>query len=297
MREQLLSPRTLCICVLAAVFAAVCLLSGCTISKTYDSLNKSKIDANDDMIVFSFDAGKADAHLIYTKNHAVLIDCGEKGFGKEIAAFMENNDIKTLDYLIITHFDKDHVGGAAKVMKSVKVENVLQSNCPKDSDEYNEYLEQLKSSGIEPQTLREDTDFTAGDISFTVNVPAQETYENDPSNNSSLITSVEFGENKLLFAADAQAERLEEFTASNTTDYDYLKVPYHGNKLDGTKKFLESTKPEIAVITSSENEPESKKTVEKLEDIGCTVYLTKDSPVAVRCDGKTLTVEMPEQAS
>lgn len=283
--------------VLAAVTAAVCMLSGCSISKSFDADNTAKIAANDDMIVFSFDAGKADAHLIYTKDNAILIDCGEKGFGKEIVAFMQKNGIKSLDYMIITHFDKDHVGGAAKVMKSVKVGSVLQSNSPKESEEYTEYLNQLKASGINPETVREDTDYTAGDIKFTVNAPAEETYEEDPSNNSSLITSIEYGENHFLFAADALGPRLDEFTNQNTIDYDYLKVPYHGRNVDNTKKFLESTNPEIAVIPTSDDEPESKKTMKKLEEYGCTVYITKDSPVAVRCDGKTLTVEMPDKAS
>lgn len=270
------------------------LLTGCSLDSKPDSShaaqNTSLAPCENELKVYCFSAGKADAQLIYTKDHAVLIDCGEKGFGKEITAFMEDIGVTSLDYLIITHFDKDHVGGAAKVIRSVEVKNVLQSNCPKDSEEYSEYLAQLSESGITAQTVTEDTAFTAGDISFTVNAPDRDTYEDDPSNNSSLITAVEYGESRLLFAGDAQEDRLKEFTAENTTDYDYLKVPYHGSRIKGMKDFLESTKPKIAVITCSDDEPESKKTVSQLEAQGCEIYLTREAPVAVKSDGETLTV-------
>ena len=50
-----------------------------------------------------------------------MIDCAEKDDGKDIAEFLEKKGITNLDYLIITHFDKDHIGGAAKVLHSVYV--------------------------------------------------------------------------------------------------------------------------------------------------------------------------------
>lgn len=270
------------------------LLAGCSgLNAEHDTVsaqNSALAPSENELKVYCFSAGKADAQLIYTKDHAVLIDCGEKGFGKEITAFMEDIGVTSLDYLIITHFDKDHIGGAAKVMRSLEVENVLQSNCPKDSEEYSEYLVQLSESAITAQTVTEDAAFTAGDISFTVNAPDRDTYEDDPSNNSSLITTVEYGSSRLLFAGDAQEDRLKEFTAENTTDYDYLKVPYHGNRIKGLKDFLESTNPEIAVITCSDDEPESEKTVSQLEAQGCAIYLTREAPVAVKSDGETLSV-------
>ena len=86
--------------------------------------------------VYCFSAGKADAMLLYTDNSAVLIDTGRKGFGKEILAYLEAEGISSLDKMIITHFDKDHVGGAAKLLHNIPIGEVLQSNYPKESEEY-----------------------------------------------------------------------------------------------------------------------------------------------------------------
>ena len=104
----------------AALLCAALLLSGCgQATLVADTASGTKLE------VYCFSAGKADAFLLYTEESAVLIDCGEKGFGKEILAYMEEAGIESLDYLIITHFDKDHVGGAAKVINSTPVETVL----------------------------------------------------------------------------------------------------------------------------------------------------------------------------
>ncbi|MCR5540954.1 MAG: MBL fold metallo-hydrolase [Ruminococcus sp.] len=270
------------LCIAAAALSAF--MSGCT-TKT----NKVDIkDISDGLTIYSFQAGKADAELIYGDDWAVLIDCGEKGFGKHIVAYMEEKGIKKLDYLIITHFDKDHVGGAAKVLKSCEVGAVLQSNSPKESEEYDNYLEELKNKNMTPQTVRDELTFTLGDAKFTVDPPAQEVYEKEPSNNSSLITEVTLGEVNMLFAGDAENDRLAEFTANNDKVYRFVKVPYHGHWQKQLKPFAEDIKAEIAVITSSEEEPEDKETTALFEKLGAEVFLTRTDSVIVKCDGKNI---------
>lgn len=238
-----------------------------------------------ELTVYSFQAGKADAHLIYTEDFAVLIDCGEKGFGKEIVSYMEDNGIKKLDYLIITHFDKDHVGGAAKVIRSVQIDNVLQSNSPKESVEYTSYLEELQNAGIQPQTVRSDLSFTLGDAAFTVDPPMLDFYEEDSSNNSSLVTWVTYGNYSMLFMGDCEDMRLREFMNANTLTCDYLKVPYHGHYQKELRAFINEVSPRFAVITSSDAEPEDEETLSYLKDVGAKTFLTRQAPVVAFTDG------------
>lgn len=269
----------------ALITAAALLFSGCSSGeKTYE-LTDGKLN------IYIFSAGKADAALFYTDSHAVLIDCGEKGFGKEILAFMDENDIDSLDCMIITHFDKDHVGGAAKILGSVEVGQVFQSNCPKDSEEYEKYVKRLDECGITPQTVRETVEVNFGAANFIIDPPAQETYETDPSNNSSLITTVELGYCTMLFAGDAEDDRMAEFTQANEIDCDLLKVPYHGHYQDGLKSFVESVDPEYAVMTCSDEEPEDEKTVKLLKKAGAKTFVTRKNAVRVSCDGVEVTVE------
>lgn len=269
-------------CVVVA--ALTVLLSGCVVkSKKYDI---SQI--GDGLTVYSFKAGKADAHLIYGEDWAVLIDCGEKGFGKDILKYMKENDIDRLDYLVLTHFDKDHVGGAAKVLGDVEVGEVLQSNCPRKSKEYDNYLDALDKAGITPVTVSERLSFELGDAEFTIDPPQSEDYKTDDSNNSSLITEVVYGKRALLFAGDAQDERLEEYILAPHRTFDFVKVPYHGHWQSSLTSFAEVTKASIAVITSSDKEPEDAETVVLFERTGAEVFQTRTADVIVKCDGENI---------
>lgn len=282
-RKMFMLKNFLCI----AATALTAFMSGCT-AKT----NKVSIDeVGKGLTIYSFKAGKADAELIYGDDWAALIDCGEKGFGKHITAYMEEQGIKKLDYLIITHFDKDHVGGAAKILRSCEVGTVLQSNSPKESEEYDNYLEELKNQGITAQTVREDMTFTLGEAVFTIDPPAQEAYEKEPSNNSSLITEVTLGDVNMLFAGDAENDRLKEFTANNDKVFSFVKVPYHGHWQKQLKPFAQSIKADIAVITSSDEEPEDKDTVDLFKKCGAEVFLTRTDSVIAKCDVKNIAAE------
>ncbi len=239
-----------------------------------------------------FSAGKADAALLTTENGTVLIDAGEKGFGKEIVSYLEGIGRTKIDYLIITHFDKDHVGGAAKVINSVEISNVLQSNYPKESDGYSNYLDALSDAAISPVTVRETYGFELDGVSFSVDPPAEEEYSHDPSNNSSLILTVKCGNETLLFTGDAENERMAEFINKGlAVDCSFMKIPHHGRWDKNLADLIEKTRPEYAVITSSDDEPEDDETVELLTSSGVATYFTRKAPVLLRCDGKSLTLE------
>ncbi len=270
---------------LALLLALVLLLTACGAKKAPDAGGSAA-----ELTVQFFDAGKADAILLTTANSAVLIDAGEKGFGKTILAYLEDQGIEKLDYLIVTHFDRDHVGGAAKIINNIAVGAVLQSNRPKDSEEYEKYVKALNNAGIEPLTVRDAYAFTLDGVTYAVDPPRKNSYAEDESNNSSLIVSVTNGENRFLFTGDAQTERLAEFLDANDTAYDVLKLPHHGKDEPLMSALLESTGPAYAVITSSDDEPESATVVGELERAGVTVLLTREGAVTLRSDGNRIEV-------
>ena len=241
--------------------------------------------------VWCFQAGKADAFLLWNEAGAVLIDTGESGFGKTILAKLEELGIQRLEYLILTHFDKDHVGGAKKVLSGIPVGTILQSNCPKEGAEaYEKYAAALEGLGLEARTLREELRFTLGDAVFTVDPPALERYAEDESNNSSLIVTVTHGANRLLFLGDAEDLRLAEFLAADPGRCAFVKLPHHGKYQKTLITLLSAVKPARALITSSEEEPEDPETLALLEENGVEVFLTRTAPVLVTSDGKTLDV-------
>ncbi len=234
---------------------------------------------------YFFQAGKADAILLTTENGAVLIDTGKKGFGKEIVAYCAEKGIGRIDCLILTHFDKDHVGGAARVLRELPVGRVLQSVYPKDSVEYEHYLKALRRTGLAPETVREALRFTLDGVSFTVDPPQLERYADSPSNNSSLIVTADCGGCRLLFPGDAESARLTEWLAGEPAPCAFLKLPHHGEWDRALEPLLGQIRPGCAVVTSSDKEPESPKTRELLERFGVTCFYTREAPVLLACDG------------
>ena len=262
-------------CLLAAVLLFV--LCGCG-AVAQQSAAAAQTDVSPaPLAVYFFDADKADAILLTTENTAVLIDCGEKGFGGTIADALAARGIKKLDLLIVTHFDQDHVGGAAKVIGAVEIGEVLQSNSPKDSSEYRKYIRALKKAGIEPLTVRETLSFEYDGVTITIDPPLEETYAENASNNSSLIVTVSLGSQTLLFMGDAESARIAEYLA-------------HGGREPMTEALLEAVQPEYAVITCSDDERESASTTAALRSCGAEIFLTRLGSVSVRCDGETTEV-------
>ena len=273
----------------ALLLTLLFLLSACGGVSDTKKASEAPAAAGGELEAHFFDAGKADAILLTTANSAVLVDAGEKGFGKTILAYLEEKGIDRLDCLIVTHFDQDHVGGAAKVLNNIAVGTVLQSNRPKDSEEYEKYVRALTNAGVEPVTVRELYEFTLDGVTYTVDPPRQAEYAADSSNNSSLIVTVRNGENRFLLTGDAQTERLAEVLDGENMSCDVLKVPHHGKDEPLLAALLEAATPAYAVITSSDEEPESEAVVQALESAGAAVLLTREGAVTIRSDGLTVT--------
>ena len=238
-----------------------------------------------EMTVTLLNAGKADAILIETGEGTVMIDTGLDENKQELLDELENRNITSLYALIITHFDKDHVGGADVVLANLDVKYVYTSYEAKDSGDIEEFTQALSQSTAVSSQISGTQTFALGGIRFTV-YGASGSYDKDESNNSSLIVTAECGSDSYLFMGDAQDERIREFLSVFHDTVSFLKVPYHGHKQDALGELAEAVKPQVSAITCSSDEPGSKelaKTVRILEEAGSRVYLTYEGTVMLRC--------------
>lgn len=275
---------------------AILLLSLCacsspnTVARRGDAKEKGL-----ELEVYFFAAGNADAILLTTEKSAVLIDCGKKGFGQTILEELNARGITRIDYLIITHFDQDHVGGAAKVINSIPIGCVVQNDRPGNSEAYEKYLRALDKAKVEPFTVNDSLTFVLDDVSFTVDPPQKDSYKHDNSNNSSLIVTVSCGEKTLLFMGDVQTERLKEFISTKAIDCDLLKLPHHGGADMEMEELITATMPEYAVICCSREEPDTTSSMQILREYGVSTFMTSEAPVQVTCDGSSLTVQYEQE--
>ena len=236
-----------------------------------------------------FKIGKADSILVTTHNQHMLIDTGEEEDVAEVLAYLEDANISSLDTLIITHFDKDHVGGADKILKQVTVKHVLMPNYTSTSKQTLEFIKAIEKTGVQATRVTETHHFEFGEAQISILPPHESTYDGD--NDYSLVTSIIYGETSFLFAGDAEATRLTELLNDRNLVHTFLKVPHHGRFNEQTTAFFQAVKPEIAVITASNKNPADEETLRSLRDIGAAVYITKDGTITVMSDGHTLTIQ------
>lgn len=268
---------------LAAVVLIVCLSNL--------SPSGSRLDA---MKITILKVGKADAIMVQTGDETLVIDAGEDEDGEEVAELLTNQGIYTVDTLIITHFDKDHVGGADTLVESLEVGQVFLPDYQGSGTEYLDFLAALEQKGVQPQRLTEPLSFRLGEADVLVEPPAS--YEaaemtDALDNNFSLITTVNHGENTLLFAGDAEKSRLREWLfRGSVRACDFLKIPHHGVYNTALEDLLEATLPQYAVICSSEKHPAQTQTLELLKRYNVRTLQTKDGDITVLSDGPTLEV-------
>ena len=243
-----------------------------------------------DLKIYFFNAGKADAILISKDDKNIMIDTGEERLKDDIFNYFKNNNIKKIDYLIITHFDKDHVGSASHIINNIEVDKVLQSNSPKDSTYYNNYIKALNNKNITPITVSNDYEIDLAGMNITVNGP-DKIYDSNESNNSSLITSIIYNDISFLFMGDAENKRLKDYLKEHNNTYNFLKVPYHGNYLKQFENLINITKPNYAVITCSSKEKESEETIDILKNNKIKYYLTRNGEINIYSDGKEIMIK------
>lgn len=271
--------------IIYALIMSLCLLCGCKNQK--ETVSAPEVTGQFAFTVMK--AGQADAIILKTQNHSVIIDLGEQDDGDEISEFLKENNISDVDYIFITHYDKDHIGGFAEVMETITAKNILVPNYEGTSDEYAEFIKAVTEKNLTVTRLTEDISFVLDDVLFEISVPKKQFYK-EGDNDYSLVISVTHGENTFLFAGDAEKERLSEVLSEFGRQYDFVKIPHHGKHNGNTKRFINTVKPQYAVITDSEKNPASDKTISYLVTQGAEIYSTKNGDVSVVSDGKEILI-------
>lgn len=244
------------------------------------------------MDIYTFSIGKADCSLLSFDGFNVLIDTGEEDDGDDIAEALEELQVEKLDLVILTHFDRDHIGGFAALSGTVRMERVIMPNYVRDSVYYEAMEEALAEYGIPAERLTADTSFQLGRASFTV-WTSTKTYDPEKGNDNqmSLVTAIAFDQVRLLFMADAEGGWLKDLCLeSYELGCNILKFPCHGKWQKNVPMLLALSLPQYAIVTDSEKNPAAEETLDALSTLDITTLRTLDGNVHLFTDGIKITV-------
>ena len=234
--------------------------------------------------------GAADCAILMTEDHTVVIDTGEAEDAGDILDVLSDYQRDTIDLLLISHYDKDHVGGAAELIDALTVRRVIGSTCPKDSEAYDSYQEALSQAGLtEEIPTQSETVTLSKEFTLTVCPPEQSVYSENESNNASAAVAVQYGDTRMLFTGDAMEERTQEILSEFSGSFDLIKLPHHGRETDTAAALSNAfgTDTTAFVVTSSKKEPEHK----HLDDaVTGDLFLTRDGTITAYSDGTSVKI-------
>ena len=225
--------------------------------------------------------GKADCIVINTGAEIIMIDTGEEENFSTIKSYLDEKGYEKIDKLILTHYDKDHIGSAPQIIENYTVGTVYESRFTKGTEEYYAYHTVIAKMNVMLVKLQEDFSFESGSCKLEINVPREKKYSNDNDNNTSLVISMVLENRSILFSADAKEERLSEIISECRREYDLIKLPHHGTYIENLPELICKTNPSYAVATDSKKNSTDQQTLELMNENGVRIFQTRYGAVHI----------------
>ena len=235
---------------------------------------------DDKLHIYALDVGQGDSFLIKTEDSKyILVDSGMNfEVIKEIQKVLPYWE-RTLDLVILTHPDQDHVGGFPKILEVYTVGAIIYWPINNSNLAFIQLKEAVKH-GITYYALTSKNDFRIGCCTyFDILWPDQpldlET-KIDNVNDTSLSFVLNVGGFSMFFGGDLGHDLEEKLFSEKFYDLDILKVGHHGSKHSTSDRFLDLSRPEIAVIGVGENNfgHPTKEVLDSLANANIKVYRT-----------------------
>jgi competence protein ComEC len=250
--------------------------------------------------VYVLDVGQGDAIALRSpRGRWVLVDAGPRlapgaDAGRRVVApFLRRQGVRSLDLLIVSHGDADHLGGVPAVLASIPARMVVEPGQPLGTSLYAEYLGAVDAAGATWRAARRGDVVDLDGVRLTVLHPAADWVAREARpNENSVVVRVTYGDFDLLLAGDA-GWPAESALAGALAQVEVLKVGHHGSAGASREPWLAAAAPRVAVISVGTNgyghpAPE---VLARLARRGVTVFRTdRGGTVTVRSDGRYLEV-------
>lgn len=241
--------------------------------------------------VHYIDVGQGSATLLKSGRHAMLIDTGDSDQGTKIQLYLTKQGVENLDYLVLTHPDADHIGGAPVIITKFGIGQLFLSNYEKDNKTTQKVRDAMQYKGLTASDCQVGDTYTLGNASFTILAPVKEYAD---SNNASIVIMVQNGNNRFLFTGDCEAEAEADMAASQADLHtDVYLAGHHGSDTASSQAFMDAVSPTYAVISCGEGNSYGHPHAEVLNrfrSMGIQVFRTDEQgSVIAESDGTGIT--------
>lgn len=264
-----------------------------------------------DFRVTVLDVGQGTANLLeFPKGPVMLIDAG--GFssfsafdvGKMVVApLLWRKKIKSVDIIVLSHANSDHVNGMAYIADNFHVKSIWANTEPQDSEGYRRFADVLQERRLFPADFKTfPRHHVINGVFLTIVNPPPDFMEKRQKeswrdiNNNSLAVHARFGTVSLLFPGDIKLKAENEMVDlyGELLQSQVLVAPHHGSKSSNSEAFIKTIKPGIVVFSTGLNNRFNfphPSVIKRYQDMGATLLNTAThGAVRICTDGNTLSI-------
>ncbi len=252
------------------------------------------------------DIGQGDSiYLRSPDGTTFLMDSGSSNVSQvgayRILPFLKFQGVSTLDYLMISHMDQDHISGVAELIADgrtaggIRIGHAVLPGLKEKDSAYLDTEALLKDAGIPVLYMNTGDRLEGGGMSLTCLWPMAETTSDD-RNELCLTLLAEYRDFQMLLTGDIGSETEERLlNAGLLSRIEVLKAAHHGSRYSTSAAFLQRTRPTLSLISCSATNRyghPGEETLRRLRDAGSHVRITKDcGAIRVWTDGKEVRVK------
>ncbi len=220
-----------------------------TVQEEIRSPENQRGDSQGELSVTYLDVGQGNAVVIRQGNQTMLIDGGPRESSSFVVSYLKQQGIQKLDYVLISHFDEDHLAGAIGALYNFPVGTLITADYETDSSIYDSYKEAVEEKGYEPVHPSLGDTFSLGDGSFRIISPVS--YGHEDENQDSVGIILEMGSDRFFIGGDIGLEGEKEILEAGVDiQADVMLMNHHGSHV--SREFFQAVNPSWAVISCGE---------------------------------------------
>lgn len=257
--------------------AAAAFLSAAFLTSVVSYANEAELTIDSNLTVHFIDVGQGLSVLAQTDDAALLFDGGDRDTASFLYSYLQSVGVESLDYLIASHYDSDHIGGLIDVVKDFEVDTIFGPDYIHDSALFETFLETVVSADDEIVMPEVGSSYELGEGTFTVLAPSEIV---EDSNENSIAIRLDYGDTSFIITGDAE---MESEAAMLETGIDLacnvLAAGHHGAATSSTWDFVEATLPEYVVFSCGLNNQyghPDEDTLEKFQSIEAEIFRTDE---------------------
>lgn len=276
---------------LVGIFLLIMPLAGCrqeNVNVASDIEEKAQTQGG--LTVHYLDVGQGNAVLAESEGHYMLIDGGARQSSSFVVSYLEKQNVEKLDYVLISHFDEDHLSGAVGALHKFPTDTLLVPDYEADSNIFQSYQQVVAEKGYETIHPEQGQEFSLGSADFRIISPVS--YGHEDENQDSIGIILENGAQKFFIGGDIGLESEKEILASGTDiQADVMLMNHHGSHV--SEEFFKKVSPSYSVISCGKDNKYGhprQDTVELIEKYKVPLFRTDiQGTILMYSDGKELT--------